>query len=408
MDNSSGYTFPIFISSTDYNLKDLRAELARFLSELGYKPILSSFEGFPDSSPLFEPWESCLPALDQCFIMVLIIDGNYGTALNWPNYSEYFKDDKISPTHGEYIFAHTNRKRMLVFIRENLMPHYQSYRKVMSDCNNDIEEAKKILNPTLPPLVTFDTLQFINIVKTTRPIPWINEFKDITTIKKEIQKKMLNELAKLFLIKNKHAETVIDSFNIVMDTLSIEEQKKALGKINATKQIINAVDKLDKYQNDLSKVESELEQTKTTNTTLRNKQKKQIEDLQNKIDQLENETYSTNSQFFIRNGKVKIGNPNYIDSESFITGSSSSHDSYTNYNNISNGLFFNQLETKKCERCNKNKSSFSLSKCPSCNRNLCDKCWSKNSETPFSFHSENIGILSKNNNICPECANKKE
>ena len=56
MDSSSGYTFPIFISSTDYNLKDLRAELARFLSELGYKPILSSFEGFPDSSPKLEPW----------------------------------------------------------------------------------------------------------------------------------------------------------------------------------------------------------------------------------------------------------------------------------------------------------------------------------------------------------------
>ncbi len=94
MDTSSEYTFPIFISSTDYNLKDLRAELARFLSELGYRPILSSAEGFPDSSPILEPWESCLPVLDKCFVMVLVIDGQYGTALKWPNYKDYFEEDK--------------------------------------------------------------------------------------------------------------------------------------------------------------------------------------------------------------------------------------------------------------------------------------------------------------------------
>lgn len=92
METSSEYTFPIFISSTDYNLKDLRAELARFLTELGYKPVLSSAEGFPDSSPKLEPWESCLPVLDRCFIIVLIIDGRYGIPLPWLNYKEIFLD----------------------------------------------------------------------------------------------------------------------------------------------------------------------------------------------------------------------------------------------------------------------------------------------------------------------------
>src|SRR4051812_25729599 len=75
---SSEYEIPIFISSTDYNLVDLRAELARHLEQLGCKPVLSSMEGFADASPELEPWESCLRVLDTCYIMVLVVDGRYG------------------------------------------------------------------------------------------------------------------------------------------------------------------------------------------------------------------------------------------------------------------------------------------------------------------------------------------
>ena len=127
---SSEYPFPIFISSTDYNLKDFRAELSRFLKELGYKPILSSADGFPDNSPKLQPWESCIPVLEKCFVMILVIDGRYSVALKWPNLKNIFGDRKVSPTHGEYLFAHKQHKRMLVFIRKEVATFYQSYRKV--------------------------------------------------------------------------------------------------------------------------------------------------------------------------------------------------------------------------------------------------------------------------------------
>jgi len=189
MDTSSEYSFPIFISSTDYNLKDFRAELARFLSELGYRPILSSAEGFPDNSPKLEPWESCIPVLDKAFVVILVIDGKYGYPLNWPNCGDLFKDKKISPTHGEYFYAHKNFKRMLVFIRSEVMTYYQSYRRALKKCNNKIDEAEKILSHTLPEYIDFKTLQFIHEVKTTKPIPWIKEFEDITTVKKKFRRK---------------------------------------------------------------------------------------------------------------------------------------------------------------------------------------------------------------------------
>jgi hypothetical protein len=418
MDTSSEYTFPIFISSTDYNLKDLRAELARFLSELGYRPILSSAEGFPDSSPILEPWESCLPVLDKCFVMVLVIDGLYGSALKWPNYKDYFDEEKFSPTHGEYIFAHKTRKRMLVFIRKSLMPHYQSYRATMDNCKGDKVEAKKLLFPTLPSYVTFETLDFINKVKTTKPIPWINEFDDITSVKKEIQKKMLNELAELFLIKNKHFETVIDSFNKVMDSLSLEAQRKALGKINATKEITDAVEKLEGLKNNLEETKSELEKAKINNSKDKDKFEKKISFLSKKITELENETQSSsNSQFFIKDGQVKIGNPNYLDSNFINSGTGVNLGSAITFNTGSLGSTVFGFNSKKCDSCGKlkndplriNSSAVSVfgnqfNICPSCNRILCRNCWPKNN--PLTTASLVLAI--GQNNKCPKCVKERK
>ncbi|GAA4458796.1 hypothetical protein GCM10023189_31610 [Nibrella saemangeumensis] len=412
MDTSSEYTFPIFISSTDYNLKDLRAELARFLTELGYKPFLSSAEGFPDNSPNLEPWESCIPVLDKCFVMVLVIDGRYGAGLKWPNYSEYFSDKRIAPTHGEYIYAHRNKKRMLVFIRKALMPHYQSYRTVMERCSNNKEEAEKLLTPTLPDYVTFQTLDFINEVKTTKPIPWINEFEDITSVKREIQKKMLNELAELFLVKNKHFETVIESFNKVMDSLSLDKQKEVLQKINATKEITEAVGKLEEYKSQIEEVNTKLEEARATGNEDKEKYEKQIKVLRNKVAELEKETLSSSSsQFFIKDGHVKIGNPNYIDNGSLGISGSVFGAKGGVYN--TSGLTGNFIVgSKKCDNCGKlehDPLSSSISffgsqfkTCPSCNRYLCNDCWPRNNSLG-TITISTPGALAKMTDKCPKC-----
>jgi len=78
MTPTSEYQFPIFISLPEYNLIDLRAELAHILNVLGYRPILSSSEGFPDKTRKLQPWKSCLPVLNHCFVIIIIIDNRYG------------------------------------------------------------------------------------------------------------------------------------------------------------------------------------------------------------------------------------------------------------------------------------------------------------------------------------------
>ena len=114
--SASNYSIPIFISSTVYNLIDLRAELSTFLRGLGYEPKLSSESGFPDQTPRLSPWESCLIALERAFIVILVLDTKYGTKLNWKNYSRLTQNGDISATHGEYRFAMSINKKYLFLL----------------------------------------------------------------------------------------------------------------------------------------------------------------------------------------------------------------------------------------------------------------------------------------------------
>lgn len=392
MDISSEYLFPIFISSTDYNLKDFRAELARYLQEIGYRPILSSAEGFPDSSPKLEPWESCIQVLDKCFVVILIVDGVYGTALNWPNLKEVTGGSKVSPTHGEYIFTHKNNKRMLVFVRKEIMVYYQSYRQTLKNCDNNESEAKNIITKTLPKYVDYETLKFIHEIKTTKPIPWIKEFDDITTVKKEVQKKMLNELAEIFHIKELKSEIVIDSFNKIIDNLGPEERKNVLTKINVAKEFIDAVDELEHLNAELQVTKHQLSQTEATNLEIKDKHEKKIRDLEKEIKKLE-KRQNTDDHFVIKDGKIRIGDSNLFENYSNLINNTNS---LISEYNVNSNYFLN---TRKCDQCFQSVYSGLannaiqlklLNTCPSCKRALCSTCWPKR-----------IDIL---DGLCPKCS----
>ncbi|MCQ6959015.1 DUF4062 domain-containing protein [Mucilaginibacter aquariorum] len=414
MDQSSEYHFPIFISSTDYNLKDLRAELARFLSELGYRPILSSAEGFPDSSPNLEPWESCIPVLEQSFVMVLVIDGRYGTALDWKNSHTCLQEKNISPTHGEYIYAHHSRKRMLVFIRDEVMTYYQSYRTAFKKCGKDFEKTKEVMEQTLPEYIDFETLQFVHQVKTTKPIPWIKEFKDITEIKKEVQKKMLNELAELFLIKNARLETVVSSFDKVMHTLSIDEQRNVLNRIGATKQLIGTVEEIATYEKELQEKTEALSKIEGQNKQDKDKYEKSIIDLKQKIKKLEAKSQeSSDDSYYIRNGSVQV-NPNYVPP---VSGYSGITGSTINVGGTGAYTLYGATPTPRCNKCQMPQMAnvgliygHSLRKCPKCERMLCNSCWPSNSFalniaaiTSPVLLTDRLESAKPKEEVCPEC-----
>jgi hypothetical protein len=284
----------------------------------------------------------------------------------------------------------------------------------MEKCGNNKEEAEKLLSPTLPEYVTFQTLDFINEVKTTRPIPWINEFEDITSVKREIQKKMLNELAELFLIKNRHFETVIESFNKVMDSLSSDKQKEVLQKINATKEITDAVEKLEEYKVQIIATNAKLEEAKSSGNEDKAMLEKQIDTLKSKVSELEKETLnSSNSQFYIQDGQVRLGNPNYVDNGVLKTSGVMFGGANSIYSTSALAANFG-IFSRKCDNCSKLehdplRSATSamiygnqFNTCPTCNRNLCSDCWPRYN-TLKAIQLSTTGLLMNKIDKCPKC-----
>lgn len=375
MDQSSEYQFPIFISSTDYNLIDLRAELARYLDELGYRPILSSSEGFPDSSPTLEPWESCLPVLENCFVMILVIDGKYSSSLEWTNpaYKTIFADKKVSPTHGEYLFAHNKGTRMLVFIRSEVLSFYQTYRSAVKKANGNIEEAKNNLGKTLPDTVDFETLQFIHEVKTTKPIPWIKSFDDITSIKKEVQKKMLNELAEIFLIKQKRLDLLVKGLDKAFEGLSSEKKKDVLLQIGYGRELVEKMDELEKKNVELEVTKKGIETAKAqAKAELEIKIKSQATEAKRLMEEIRKLQRDSNIGF------QSSGTVHLSDSGRYGVGVGFGPTGPTGIITGSSHFGF----TQRCDKCNSNPSistgltiGYSLRNCKSCGRNLCTSCW---------------------------------
>ena len=69
----------IFISSTFYDLKYIREDLANFVRSYGYEPIL-----FEDSDIGYTPGKtldsSCYESMRNSDMVILIIGGEYGSA----------------------------------------------------------------------------------------------------------------------------------------------------------------------------------------------------------------------------------------------------------------------------------------------------------------------------------------
>lgn len=71
----------IFVSSTCYDLSQVREDLKRCISDLGHNPILSEQEDFP-INPRLSNAENCINAVkNEADIFVLIIGNRYGSTL---------------------------------------------------------------------------------------------------------------------------------------------------------------------------------------------------------------------------------------------------------------------------------------------------------------------------------------
>ena len=114
----------VFVSSTVYDLVDIRGELEQLLRELGISPVmsdrkLSDFNFALDANSI----ETCLLNVESSDAVIVVLDQRYG-----PPLGDYGFDD-VSATHLEYRRAKRHEKPIYFYVRDRLEAEYSIHRK---------------------------------------------------------------------------------------------------------------------------------------------------------------------------------------------------------------------------------------------------------------------------------------
>lgn len=110
----------VFISSTFYDLKQIRADLDNFILGLGYDVVRNEEGGIPYGTN-FKLEDYCYKEVSMVDIVVAIIGGRFGTASD--------VNQKYSITNEEIKTAIEHNKQVYVFIDRDVDAEYQTYLK---------------------------------------------------------------------------------------------------------------------------------------------------------------------------------------------------------------------------------------------------------------------------------------
>jgi len=174
------YRLQVFVSSTCYELRDLRAAVKSWLEKLGLTPLLSDEGGFPHEDGM-PPYATCLKALEECPLVIGVIDRQYGSCFDdWGPYSQY---RGLSPTHAELRHALDSNKRVLLFVHDEIWTFYEVWRK-----NRDAFKTSS------PKGLEESTLLMLQEFKTRNPAPWMERFSDVAALLETLNKEFVNQL----------------------------------------------------------------------------------------------------------------------------------------------------------------------------------------------------------------------
>ncbi|MFP6849656.1 MAG: DUF4062 domain-containing protein [Pseudomonas sp.] len=156
----------LFVSSTCYDLSQVRADLRDFTESIGFEPILSEFDSFP-VNPNQNTLNNCLEAVkNRTDIFVLIVGGRYGSIV----------DSGKSITNLEFLEAKAKGIPKYVFVKEDILTLLPIWK-----ANPNADYSSVVDNPSL--------FKFIAELRESGDIwvfPFSNAQSIISTLRKQL------------------------------------------------------------------------------------------------------------------------------------------------------------------------------------------------------------------------------
>ena len=119
----------VFISSTYYDLKNVRADLERYINDRGFDPVLNERGQIPyNNKEKLE--EYCYKEIENCDILISIIGGRHGSSSTHDPYSISQKELKTAIDLGRPVY---------IFVEKSVLAEYETYKKNKE--SKDIEYA---------------------------------------------------------------------------------------------------------------------------------------------------------------------------------------------------------------------------------------------------------------------------
>ncbi len=196
----------VFISSTCYDLDNVRDGLRDFIYDIGYEPVMSDY-GDVLYDPRIHTHTSCIEEVKNCDMLVLLIGGRFGgraineamSAVDFEKVKEKIKagtvidDEQLSITHLEVLIAIEYGLPVYTFIKEDVLSDHKLYEE-----NKDKTIISEITFPSIEKQNTAKYIfEFINMVRLRNCGNNIFPFKKESDIEDMLKKQWSSYFQKL-------------------------------------------------------------------------------------------------------------------------------------------------------------------------------------------------------------------
>lgn len=158
----------VFVSSTCYDLKQIRQNIRDFIEDdLGYEAVLSEYDSFP-INPDMDTIHNCLRVVEErANIMVLIVGGRYGNVTD---------HGEKSITNLEYLRAKVKGIPIFIFIDQSILSILPIWKKNKTADFSEIVDSPKIF-------------EFVDTLR-NKDSNWVHEFNNAKDIISCLRKQM--------------------------------------------------------------------------------------------------------------------------------------------------------------------------------------------------------------------------